>query len=342
MNPWLYSLSMMAAILFSVWPSAFAAQIDFGVGQNHFSIDFVAIGNPGNSADMTGVPNPAGSVPYEYRMGKYEVSRDMVDKANASGNLGITLFDMTDYGANGPNKPATGVSWNEAARFVNWLNTSQGFTPAYKFQSQPGDLQYNPNEDIQLWQVGESGYNPANRFRNTLAQYFLPSVDEWYKAAYFDPQFSGGAGGYWNFPTGSNLPPSPVASGIIPATAVYMQPFSQGPADVMQAGGLSPYGVMGLAGNVVEWQETEKDLINDNGPSDRMARGGHWYESPNNFDELAVWAYWSVGPSTDDCCRQIGFRVASVPEPQGQWLASLGAFVALWMRRYRACYILPS
>ena len=36
-------------------------------------------------------------------------------------------------GGNGPNKPAAGISWLEAAKFVNWLNKSTGHTPAYKF-----------------------------------------------------------------------------------------------------------------------------------------------------------------------------------------------------------------
>ena len=41
----------------------------FGSGANTFDIEFVSIGNPGNAADTTGNPNPAGSVPYAYRMG---------------------------------------------------------------------------------------------------------------------------------------------------------------------------------------------------------------------------------------------------------------------------------
>jgi len=55
----------------------------FGTGANAFSMDFVAIGNPGNAADTTGSPNPAGSVGYTYNLGKYEVSRDMITKANS-------------------------------------------------------------------------------------------------------------------------------------------------------------------------------------------------------------------------------------------------------------------
>ena len=40
------------------------------------------IGNPNNAADTTGNPNPVGSVSYMYNLGKYEVSRDMITKAN--------------------------------------------------------------------------------------------------------------------------------------------------------------------------------------------------------------------------------------------------------------------
>lgn len=45
------------------------------------------------------------------------ISRDMVTKANSTGGLGIALLDMTSFGGNGVNRPATGVSWNKAARF---------------------------------------------------------------------------------------------------------------------------------------------------------------------------------------------------------------------------------
>src|SRR3954447_11680964 len=90
----------------------------FGSGANTFNIEFVTIGNPGNAADTTGQPNPAGSVPYTYRIGQFEISEQMINKANAEGGLGLTKDTR------GPDKPATSVTWNEAARFVNWLNTS--------------------------------------------------------------------------------------------------------------------------------------------------------------------------------------------------------------------------
>src|SRR4029079_17827014 len=136
------------------------------------------MGKPGNAADTTGQPNPAGRVDYAYRIGTYEISRSMVEKGNAGGGLRLTLADMKAYGGNGPDKPATGVSWFDAARFVNYLNTSTGSVPAYKF---------DVGGNFQLWQPGDLGYDANNLFRNSLAHYFLPSMNEWYKAAFYDP-----------------------------------------------------------------------------------------------------------------------------------------------------------
>ena len=176
-----------------------------GTGANAFTMDFVTIGNPGNAADTTGSPNPAGSVAYTYNLGKYEVSRDMITKANAAGSLGITMYDMSSYGGNGVNRPATGVSWYEAAKYVNWLNTSTGGTAAYKFSG----------STFQLWSSTDAGYNANNPFRNSSAKFWLPSTDEWYKAAY------GKADGSWsNFPNGTDIAPTAVAGGTEANTAV--------------------------------------------------------------------------------------------------------------------------
>ena len=132
------------ALLYS--PASYADT--FGTDPNTtFNIEFVTIGNPGNAADpddgsqQLGLQN-FGSVAETYRIGKFEISRDMIEKANTEGGLGITLIDMSSFGGNGPDKPATGVSWNEATRFVNWLNLSSGSPLAYKFAIQPGEGGY--------------------------------------------------------------------------------------------------------------------------------------------------------------------------------------------------------
>jgi formylglycine-generating enzyme required for sulfatase activity len=282
----------------------------FGIGANSFEIVFATIGNAGNPPDTTGRPNAAGSVPYAYRIGKYEVSEQMIAKANALGGLGITKDTR------GQDKPATNVSWFEAAHFVNWLNTSTGNAPAYKLDA---------TGNFQLWSEMDTGYNAANRFRNTQAAYFLPSADEWYKAAFYDPV----NGVYWDYATGSNAPPIAVASGTAAGTAVYNQELSAGPADITQAGGLSPHGTMAQGGNVGEWEETELDLINDNPLGLRGGRGGNW-------ETLSAGLASSIRSGNSPAIGHfaVGFRVASiVPEPTTTLLVGIAVLALLWMGR---------
>ena len=305
-----------------------AAADTFGSGPNAFSIEFVTIGNPGNAADTlaraTAPLWPYGSVDYVYRIGKYEISRDLVAKANAAGNLGITMAEM-DFVIGGPRPemPVTGVSWNGAARFVNWLNTSEGLPAAYQFSTQPGDVDYDANEDIVLWESGDPGFNSANPFRNDLARYVLPGVHEWHKAAYYDP-----IGIYYEYPTGSDSEPLAVASGTDAGTAVYNQSFATGPADIMLAGGLSPFGVMGLAGNVWEWEETSfADFTQLSDPtshasSARGERGGSWHDG----SALLLSSVRTHDPPSDGWNSE-GFRIASIRVPELSSLL-LGALAA--------------
>ena len=284
----------------------------FGSGANQFTMEFVTIGNPNNVPDTTGVPNPVGSVAYVYNIGKYEVSREQIDKANAAGSLGITLQNMSSYGGNGLLKPATGISWYEAAKYVNWLNTSTGGTAAYKFDG---------SGTFQLWSAGDAGYNASNKFRNSNAKFWLPSTDEWYKGAY------GKADGTWsNFANGSDSAPTAVASGTEANTAVYGG--QAGPADIADAGGLSAYGTMAQGGNAGELTETAYDGSNDIAWEDRELRGGSWgsvyvYGFNLGASNRAI----IDGPAYENLkeeFREFGFRVASVPEPSSLSLLAIG------------------
>jgi formylglycine-generating enzyme required for sulfatase activity len=257
-------------------------------------------------------------VAYTYNLGKYEVSRDMVTKANAAGSLGITLQDMTNFGGNGVNKPATGLSWYKAAKFVNWLNTSTGNTAAYKFDG---------SGTFQLWSPTDAGYNANNMFRNSLAKYVIASRDEWHKGAY------GNLDGTWNnYATGSNSAPTAVASGTDANTAVYNG--QTGPADIFSAGGLSAYGTMGQGGNAWEWMETAYDGSNNIADEIRELRGGSFWgngqpaSASDAWMPRAVTAGGAAGPGDGN-----GFRVASVPEPSTGLLVVLGLSGLLLRRR---------
>jgi formylglycine-generating enzyme required for sulfatase activity len=305
----LSTLALLCASFIGV-PTAHADS--FGSGANQFDIEFVPIGDADNPDDTTGSPNPAGKVEYAYRMGKFEISEDMINKANTLGGLGIT------HDNRGANKPATSVSWFEAATFVNWLNTSTGHTPAYKFNG----------STFELWQSGDAGYNPNNLFRNSQAFYFLPSADEWHKAAYYDPT----VGVYYDYPTGSDSAPDGIDfAGDTTFDAVFLDGgFNPEPNDITDVGVLSPYGTAGQGGNVFEWEETEFDLVNDSSSSARGVRGGDW----NNGSGGLLSSLRSFGFPTGEYSGGVGFRVASIPEPSTMLLGVFGAGgLLVWRRR---------
>jgi len=278
----------------------------FGTGANAFSIDFVEISNPGNTADSQNVA--VGSVNYIYYLGKYEISRAQIEKSNLSGNLAITLEDMTPYGGNGANRPATGVSWNEAIRFVNWLNTSTGSSPAYNLSTEG---------NFQLWNASDLGYQSSNPWRNCFAKYFLPNVDEWHKGAFGSP-----SGAWYQFASGSDSPPLAVSSGTSAGTAVYDR-ASSSPADVNNAGGESPFGTMAQGGNVWEWTESGPDYF-------RWIEGGFW-----NSPSSALKSTRSYGQASNMSSENFyqGFRIASVPEPSSLSLLLAGGVVLMAGRR---------
>lgn len=321
-------LSVAAGALATVAGMAapsYAAVVSFGSGGNTFNMEFVTIGNAGNAADTTGAPNPAGAVGYEYGIGKFEVSEVMITKYNANFGTANNLVITKD--TRGTAKPATSISWNEAARFVNWLNTSTGNQAAYKFTT-------GVNDNIDVWASGDAGYDASNPYRNSLAKYVLPSYNEWYKAAYYNPSDST----YYDYANGSDTRPTAVISGTASNTAVYTQSGEAsptGPADVNNAGGLSPYGVMGLGGNVYEWEESSGDLLNSSGFSSRGIRGGSLYDG-SSFLSSSSRRHGIFSPSYES--NDFGFRVASlpssaaaVPEPSMMVIGTLfglGGFMA--------------
>ncbi|MBE7501627.1 MAG: SUMF1/EgtB/PvdO family nonheme iron enzyme [Verrucomicrobiales bacterium] len=270
----------------------------FGQGENAFTLPFVTIGDPGNPDDpfFTSTPGGLGGVGYVYRIAKYETADGIVNQANVAGDLGITTSDPAYTPPSwGPNKPATHMTWYEAARFVNWLNTSTGHHPAYRFDDQGVWQLWSPAE---AWQ-----WDGENLYRHKAAFYFLPSADEWHKAAYYD------GSRYWRFPTGSDSRPQPVSGGTEPGTAVYGQPYEAGPADVDNAGGLSPYGTMGQGGNMWEWNESALDGTNDSTTEYIQIRGGRWISGftalrANGTDPYSPW-----GGRNDSTSFRVAARV---------------------------------
>lgn len=312
------------------------------------TIPTVPIGNPGNPNDFAfGFNDAFGGVAYEYRIGKTEVTNDQyVAFLNAvaatdtyqlfsgsmtsapeggitrSGSPGSYTYAVKPPALNGTyiygNKPVVYVSWYDAIRFANWLHNGQGG---------PGTTEHG----AYTLSGGATPSNGNSVTRNPDAKWWLPSEDEWYKAAYH--RNDGVTSNYWLYPTGfapNNNPPSADTG----QSATYF--FTNGNIDpnfpLTDAGAYtlsdSAYGTFDQAGNVWEWNEA---FFSDDSFGIRTLRGGAWNSqfatvmlSSNRISGLA-----QSGNGT------FGFRVArlAIPEPSAGCLIALGTLGLLLRKR---------
>ena len=318
-------------------PSAASAAVTY---------DWVKVGNPGNANDTVNGGNPNyGAVAYTYQIGKYEVTNaqyteflNTVDATGANPNGiyntlmgsdargGITFNSLAANGskysvrANMGNKPVNYVSWYDAARFANWMNNGQGAgsteTGAYTL-------------------IGDTGL-PT---RNTNSTIWLPSENEWYKAAYHDPVNAGADGSgttdYWLYPTQSDSAPTVATATAIgdvgnpgPNVANYnfgadWNAQNGNVTTVGSAGAASAsyYGTFDQGGNVWEWNEA---IIS----SSRGLRGGSWNLNVFNLQSSIR---NSSSPSLEG--NSFGFRLASVPEPSSVLMLGLAGMALVTRRR---------
>jgi sulfatase modifying factor 1 len=315
------------------------------------TIDWVTVGDPGNANDDTGY----GAVGYEYQIGKYEVTigqyTDFLNAAaksdpyslynpsmasdlniagiSRSGTSGGYSYSVINNGGPSGNRPITYVSWFDAARFANWMQNGQGSgsteTGAYTL-------------------VGgqTSGTAPA---KNPGATFYIPTENEWYKAAYFDPTLNSGVGGYYAYATQSNTAPgNNIGSGANQANyyngvySVTQSASYSGSQNYLTdvgafANSVSYYGTFDQSGNASEWND-----LTGAAHSYRGIRGYSWY--PDGFPPPEENYYRWMLENVVFTRYSDGFRLAApVPEPSTCIMALAGlacSGYSMWRRRKQA------
>jgi len=212
-------------------------------------------------------------------------------------------------------KPVNYVSWYDSARFTNWVNNGQGSgsteTGAYTLSGNTGII--NKNVGATVW---------------------LPSENEWYKAAYYDPTPGASTNNYWLYASQSDTVPTvgtANATGVVSNPGANVVNYSNGADWNLQNGNVTTvgsaaannyFGTADMNGNVQEWNDA---VISG---STRGLRGGSWNGSESG--QRASSRGFSI-PTVESFLA--GFRVASVPEPTSLVLTMLASGVMLLRRK---------
>src|SRR6056297_675044 len=315
------AVEMLAIFLFSaVAQMPAVARSDERCGDE----SWVTVGHPGNASDVTGF----GAVDDEFPIMKFEVTvAEHTDFLNAVASRddphqlwqrAMGEHVITDLGQGGIRKdvpqcivrqgspgqwkylpvpdwedrPVIFVTCFSAMRYVNWIQNA------------------NWIQDGRECRDTENGvYRLADGFNATRspdARVWLPSEDEWYKAAYYQPESEGGPpGGYWRFPMSRMDQPSKAEPGSeLPNAAA----FSRGFGGIVPVGSFpnarSPCGALDMGGNVWEWTEGRVYQTK------RVLRGG---SAAHTWQKLQSTVRSNASP--DRWYPDTGFRLARKVEP---------------------------
>ena len=220
-----------------------AAQADvFNMPAGQTSLQFVTVGDPGNAADTSDHGTTGyGSVPYVYQMGEYDVTvgqycqflnavaktdtyglynSDMAPMAPStmptigitqSGSSGSYSYSVTGSDSQAANCPIFDVIVGRRGPVLQ-LAAKRPAAPAAEGPGTTETGAYTLNGDTT---------SLLTETRNAGATYFIPSENEWYKAAYY--KGGGTNAGYWTYPTQSNTAPSNTLSATGTNNANYLR-----------------------------------------------------------------------------------------------------------------------
>lgn len=287
-------------------------------------IEFAPVLPAGNPCDPQPPASCFGAVDYEFEISRYEVTNaQYVEFLNAVANETDVagLYNPGMAGIDFPlvpigferfyevvpghaNRPVDHVSIYDAFRFANWLHHGK------------------PSGAAGIAATEDGAYTMllARRAiqRNPGARVFVPSRDEWYKAAYYDPD-----SGYYDYPNGSDLPTLCATPGAAPSGG-NCESAVGGVTDVgAYADAASPFGTFDQGGNVWEW--TEAVVLS----GIREIRGGNWFTTGSTLAAASA-------SSAEDDSENIGFgfRVArAVPEPDALAAGACAVAVVAGLRR---------
>jgi formylglycine-generating enzyme required for sulfatase activity len=333
------------------------ACLPFGSIASAEAIQWVTVGDPNNAADTTN----RGAVSDSFQIMKYEFTNqqytNFLNSVDAGGINPNSVYNVdmgndirggisfTSGAASGSkyavksnmgDKPVNYVSWFDAARVANWY--------------QNGATSLSNTEDGAYTLVGgqTTGTAPA---RNNNATFYIPTQDQWYKAAYY----KGGStsAGYWDYATRSDTFPTAVTAdttGIGSAGSTGNFANYHDDANWNDRGGnvttvgtngvSSAYGAFDMNGNITEWNDLTGLVAGER----RGLRGGFW----GSFSELSLRSSFNQDTPASDESDVYGFRLASpasspsaVPEIDPNSLGSvlalvLGSLGLLERRRLKA------
>jgi len=237
-----------------------------------------------------------------------------ITRAGSAGSYSYSLSN-SDFA----NKPVNYVNWFSAARFVNWYANDKS---ASATATETGSYTLNGQT---------TGSIVA---RNANAQIFLPSADEWTKAAFYNAA----AQNYYLWPTTSNSTPTavvPTGNESVTAanTANYRTAESVvGELKMTNVGTYvntkSTYGLFDMLGNVTQMTDTSGTGA-DAGKF--QALGGSYATTTaaiNTWNSNSTGEFRVGAPSATEGLgtASVGFRVAAVavPEPGNMVAAAMG------------------
>ena len=236
-----------------------------------------------------------------------------------------TSYQLRTDVAHADRLPILGTSWRSAAYFINWMNNDlsthasaieDGAYDASTFGGGPG----------------QGGYTDQAAHHSD-ASYWLPSMDEWLKAAHYDPNKEGqDQGGWWIYNNGSDTPLVGGPPGTGDTSAGWVMNDNGRPAWETPLGSylqtMSPWGLRDVSGGGGEWTETW--IPYQTNLTDRI-----WMGAPAGTLSWADDATYFGGDWPTSRGFMLSFRVASsVPAP-GPTVALCGVILYQSTRRRR-------